>query len=314
MTEFMYPRLLRGDDPRRVLYELRRNLHMTADDNHDWASLVCYASVPEDFDDQVAAYFEAQTRLAINVQMGKTDAVVEGRAPIEVHDDEQPKAKEAMIEDALDRAESLLDAWANRLPKGKSMQERGQRTSCFGIKGSVLKRFGLIYCEDNKPELGREIFRKAHKAYRKAMSEWATDGEGYHWTATQYLCLSAILNEAKDEDTLNLSRRFAERDLADPDVDNESRAWAHGTLAELELLSLWHGPKKPDIKDKVLQHCDEIIKLTGLESFQTESTRRHFQRYAEEWFLDDWTQEDLSDIAEAAVKRLSAGRTRDSNT
>ena len=40
IAPFRYPRLLRGDDPRVVLYELRRHLSMTVDGDHDWASMV----------------------------------------------------------------------------------------------------------------------------------------------------------------------------------------------------------------------------------------------------------------------------------
>ena len=315
VAEFMYSRLLRGDDPRRVLYELRRYLYMNADRNHDWASLVCYASVPEDFDDQVAAYFESQTRLAIDVQMGKTDAIAERRAPVE-QPGEQPggekDAEKVAIDDALHEAERLLGAWEKRLPNGKSMQDRGQRTSCYGIKGSVLKRFGLVYGRRDDHDSAAEVLEKAHKAYQKGMDEWATDGEGYHWTATQYLCLSAILGREKDPETLALCRRFAERDMKSPDVDTITRAWAHGTLAELALLSLWHDDpsraqesQAAQIEDRVLRHCDEIIELTGVESFPTKSTRRHFQRYVDKWYLKKWEQNELLKIAQAAVQRLT---------
>ena len=306
MAEFMYPRLLRGDDPRRVLYELRRYMHMNADDDHDWASLVCYASVPEDFDDQVAAFFESQTKLAINAQMGKTDAVAEHRAPVEKPENPAVDAEKAAIDGALDEASRLLDAWEKRLPKGKSMEERGQRTTCYGIKGSVLKRFGLVYGKRGEHAGAEEVLEKAHKAYRKAMGEWATDGDRYHWTATQYLCLSAILRRERDTTTLTLSRRFAERDVASADVDNMTRAWAHGTLAELELLTLWHGGKRSNVQAAVLKHCDKIVELTGADSFTTKSTRRHFQRYVDRWFLEKWEQNDLADVARAAVERLTS--------
>jgi len=312
MAEFMYPRLFRGDDPRRVLYELRRYLHMNAQDDHDWASLVCYAALPDDFDHQVAAYFENQTRLAIEVQLGKADAIVEGRAPAEklAHPDADVgkaavDAEKQAIEDAHNKTDHLLDAWGRRLPGGISMKERVQRTSCYGIKGSALKRLGLVYGKRGEYARAREVLDMAYQAYAKAMLEWATDGVGYHWTATQYLCLSAVLGREPDGNALALSRQFAERDKASASVDNETRAWAHGTLAELELISLWHNPTNSNVKEDVLRHCSKIIELTGPESTQVKSTRRQFRRYVNRWYLKNWNHNEMSSVASAAVDSLT---------
>jgi hypothetical protein len=58
MIEVLYPGLLRGDDPRQVVYETRQRLHMGNQQDHDWASLIVYASVPRDFDQQIVTVFE----------------------------------------------------------------------------------------------------------------------------------------------------------------------------------------------------------------------------------------------------------------
>ncbi len=316
MTEFMYPLILRGDDPRHVLYELRRYMHMTAEDDHDWASLVCYASVPEGFEDQVDAFFVNQTRFAIEVQMDKTDAVAEHRAsPEKLKSNETDDAAEFAIDRALEEANRFLDAWKKRLPAGQAMEVRLQRTKCYGIKGSVFKRFGIVYAKRHDHVRAKEMFERAHRAYRRAKREWATDGFSYHWAATQYLCLCAILGRKKDPETLTLSRRFAERDMKGDDVDNETRAWAYGTLAELELLSLWHldeGQKVQEnvlqkVQENVLRYCGQIVELTSQDSFQTISTQRHFQRYADSWYLKDSEERSLAEVAKvakAAVREL----------
>ena len=80
IAEFLYPRLMRGDDPRQILYELRRTLSMKAAGEHDWASIVTYASVEERLDQDVADFFAQQTINAIEVLMAKVDHLVVARA------------------------------------------------------------------------------------------------------------------------------------------------------------------------------------------------------------------------------------------
>jgi hypothetical protein len=315
MTEFLYPRLLRGDDPRQVLYELRRYLHMTRERDHDWASIVAYSSFQRDFARQVETYFERQTILAIEVQMAKADAITEGRAPIERREKDGGDPRAAAVAAAVSEVGRLLDQWEQRLPQGESMDARRQRTTCFGIRGSVLKRFGLLFGSQKQYEKAREELQKAMGSYRKAMSQWATDGDRFHWTATQYLCLSAVLESERNREMLTLSRSFAERDLND--ADRSLRAWAHGTLAELELLRLWHEASDKrerasqsslkQVAEKVVEHCREIIKLMGADSFHVTSTRRQFQNYQRRWNLakDMWGHEEWFQVIESAIGELS---------
>src|SRR6185369_3772851 len=53
MTETVYTRLLRGEDPRVLVHDLRQVLHVSCPDTHDWASVVAYAALPADIDKQV---------------------------------------------------------------------------------------------------------------------------------------------------------------------------------------------------------------------------------------------------------------------
>src|ERR1044072_9754380 len=54
LVECLYERLLWGDDPRPILYDLRRRLYAQFQWNHDWASVTAYVSLPSDFDKQLA--------------------------------------------------------------------------------------------------------------------------------------------------------------------------------------------------------------------------------------------------------------------
>jgi hypothetical protein len=151
----------------------------------------------------------------------------------------------------------------------------------------------------------RDYIEKSLAWYRRSMELWAMDEAKYHWTATQFLCLSAVLKKSPDSDTFLLARKAAEFDLAKP--KESLKAWAHADLAELEMLAKYHYPEKAakNQKKKVREHCKTIVYLMGEGSFHVDSTRRQFQRY-----LDHWCKkgEKWQPIAKEAVRTLSAGR------
>lgn len=69
MAQVLYTRLLRGDDPRIVLHDLRQRLHGLDGGTHDWASLVAYAALPTDLDNQLRAVATDQAIQAMRVAM-----------------------------------------------------------------------------------------------------------------------------------------------------------------------------------------------------------------------------------------------------
>jgi len=108
---------------------------------------------------------------------------------------------------------------------------------------------------------------------------------------------------AQDSGTYSVCRRLAERDLDSP--DRELRAWAHGTLAELELLSSFYTGPSAGIEESVIEHCENIVALTGANSFPVASTRRQFLRYVEQWQIADLDGKGWDKLARAAVEALS---------
>ncbi len=289
MAEALYPRILRGDDPRLVLYEVRRQLFMHAERDHDWASLVAYATVPNDFDDQVMTFFERQTRMAINICLDRADAA------------EDPDE----MDSALNAAKEKLDLWRSRLPEGDEVNARARRSECYGIHGSTWKRIGLFRYRKNQKEKGQIAFEKSLTWYRRSMEVCAMDEAKYHWVATQALCLTAVLEQPPEPATFLMARQLAERDLAKS--AGSVKAWAHGTMAELEMLANYHISDQvaKNVKRRVREHCKAIVDLMGERSFHVDSTRRQFQRYIDYW--DDQGYE-WQPIATEAVRALSLGR------
>ena len=284
MTNTFYRRILRGDDPRRALYEVRRQLFMNAERDHDWASIVAYATIPDDFDNQVSAFFERQMRRAITVALNHADN----------------SKDDGEMEGALNTAIGKLALWKNRLPEGKELRDRERRVECYGMYGSTWKRIALLYYKDNREEEGRDALERSLDSYSDAIAESAMKESRYHWVATQALSLKAVVKKDPDPETWLITRKFAERDLAKS--EGSAKAWAHGTMAELIMLAKYHIPDEVarNVKKMVKDHCEAIVRLMGEESFEVYSTRRQFQRYVKYWPDPDWNA-----IAKAAVAALS---------
>jgi len=124
-----------------------------------------------------------------------------------------------------------------------------------------------------------------------------------HWVLTQYLSLCAILDEPADH-----ARWIVARQLAKSQLQRDSaadRAWAFGTLAELDLLGTVYGKDEDaeslSIEERVIEACCQIRNLTGSDSFHVSSTRRQFQRYLEWWDRNEWRE-----VARAAIDALRA--------
>src|SRR5262245_23105842 len=75
-TEILYQRLLRGDDPRGIQHEIRHRLNTGSRTDHDWASLVIYATIPSNFAEAVESFRDRQTRAIIDAALGKAEAMI----------------------------------------------------------------------------------------------------------------------------------------------------------------------------------------------------------------------------------------------
>ena len=79
LADLLYEGLMRGDDPRSVLHHLRLCLRAECSDTHDWASVVAYAAMPPDFDEQVREARQQQSQRAINVAFSRVDELMEAQ-------------------------------------------------------------------------------------------------------------------------------------------------------------------------------------------------------------------------------------------
>ena len=81
------------------------------------------------------------------------------------------------------------------------------------------------------------------------------------------------------------------------------KAWAHGSLAELALLSSYH-QSGPALKDAQAgdprEHCKAMVEICTVNKFPIQSTLRQLKRYHRYklWQNDRWNDDVRESIAE----------------
>jgi len=304
-TEILYEGLLRGEDPRWVIYNVRQRLRTRSAGTHDWGSIVAYASLPWDFERQVETFRDRQIRAALEVKFDKAERILEtsakaGAAPAKG----ATPAEFAKLKSLYDSIREDLAMWLDDLPSSAPKQDRAER---LGMCGAGEKRIGILFNREGNHEQEKKAYVAACEFYRRALLADPVN----HWVMTQYLSMRAVL--AGKERLKSLAGEYgswwiAARQIALwelPSVTGENKAWAHGTLAELEMLAAIYTEGKlnrKEVKRLIIEHCRAIRDLSVKNAFPVNSTLRQFQRYLDFWKRDEWR-----DLAAAAVGALSQG-------
>jgi hypothetical protein len=316
-VEMLYRGLLRGDDPRWVLYALRQRLRTDSAKTHDWGSIVAYAVIPWDFERQVEAFRNRQNRERIEFKLDKAEEILLfKRSPSGGASTTLPQGFVAPEELYTDIRQDL-QRWHAELSgsAGAAIAE------LLGISAASEKRIGNFYDEERiaahkqgttaetrtQAEQAKECYEAALKLYQQALQA----DPKKHWVTTQYLSLLAIL--AEEGHYAELAKQYsscwtAAQWIATQELQKaskETKAWALGTLAELELLGVVYGGPTFDreqAKKTIMAYCREIYTVVGSDAFPVYSTRRQFQRYITYWPRTEWTG-----LAAAAVQALGDG-------
>jgi hypothetical protein len=291
-VDVLYSGLLQGEDPRCVLHKLRKQLRTDSAATHDWASIVAYATMDSDFDHQLKAFRNYCTRSKLEVWFDRAEKLV-------LESDEMQN-RTGQLDKLYNDIRQELQSWC---AEPASAVERSER---LGMWAASEKRIGLLHAKAGKSADAQviEAYVKARELYRKAFE----GNPGNHWVITQYLCMSAVLGEPEEDEKLAgelgntwiTTRQIALWDLHG--ATGENKAWALGTLAELELLGAVYAGEGFD-KDKASTNveslCRQICESVEDNAFPVFSTRRQFERYRDYWPREVWRE-----IAEAAINIL----------
>jgi hypothetical protein len=270
MTKVLYSGLLGGEDPRTLLINLRRELMTKVPGTHDWASIVAYASFPQDMDrelgriqvDQAFRSLEA----AINHVDKKLGAATEGN-----WDDDRKR-----LNAARDRIDRLL--------------KKDQEPKVYGIVASTDKRLAQILWQirpdPSLPAKDETEVRDRLLSARKYYEEAFRRDRSQMWARVQSLAMTAVLrywqtNETLSREKWQLAELFSHEELRLQ--DRQRLAWAHANLAELYLLSLAmeDAPIAPgEAKKKANEHARAFADVPDLTWLEIHTTRRQFLRYS----------------------------------
>ena len=293
MTELLYTGLLGGEDPRKVLHNVRRQLRSLRGEHHDWASMVAYASLPDDLEQQLKKVRYVSAKRGIEAAMDRLDVL----AYTDMSELTETEVKE------VEKLREEATRHAGRMPG-----EGHYRTEALGMLASTQKRvsesfFRIALRLSPKTQAKRraELLSESVKELRAARTAYLKASIGriigakepekgqLHWVLCQYLALEVVLGGSLDGQYLTTALSTAQ--MTSRYNDNpEDVAWAIGTLAELELLSILdHGDSAVT---KARDYVEELLKLNVSDRFIYYSTKRQLARYAE-WWGDDIFKECL---------------------
>src|SRR6478736_622541 len=343
MTETLYSGLLQGRDPRRVLYDVRHDMFRADQQTHDWASLVAYASLPDDdelkMQIQSLAFNASNANIKANVEGGQRliDSFISRKnaAP----DAADPAALSASVlanDDAIDKVAKELPLTGLYVAEGRgSLASSAKRraeilwnaATAVGVQTETGK--GLLKASRERLKVARDEYVKASKAPRWMQARPQAQVPTMHWVMTQALSLTLVLGEPINFLDWWVAVQDADNYIdpnADPNVDEQGRdqedvLWALASKAELALLaygalyvnapytdhvgSLNETKVRHDALEYMRKHA-ELARAMGRPKL-TDSTVRNLKRYTSWWFNDQFAAGQQSpNLAAPRIRELAS--------
>lgn len=303
-AKVLYSGLLKGDDPRWVLHELRQRLRTDAPETHDWASIVAYATIPPDFALQVQQFHASQTQRKIEVKFDRIDELVKIINQAKLNSEDQPE-KRIELRLLSDTIRQELKEWRDEPREHLTKEEWSMR---LGLSAASEKRIGIALDLIGAGKEADQAYKCCFEFYQSA---WTID-QANHWLLTQYLSVIAIRNRKDDTAGLQkLSEKYGTTWCAALEMTSwklsqssgKDKVYVLATLAELTLLNAVYHPDKADINSlraSIKQYCKAMLDEPLADRFPILSTKRQFSRYLLEWKSPIW-----QDLAQTAVEALT---------
>ncbi|HEX8148132.1 MAG TPA: CHAT domain-containing protein [Pyrinomonadaceae bacterium] len=315
LVECLYEGLLWGKDPRPLLYDLRRRLYTQFKENHDWASLTAYVSLPQDIDQQLRAVQIARANSSIRAAMDHADVATRR---LSKRYDTRPETVEggaaeldALIGKALDKIEKAKNRLKALL---KHLPSEGARI--YGNLASTEKRHAQVHFAAAQRYLQAGDAAN-HARHMKEHDELLLSARDFYWDSfmldrsdcwavVQYVSLTVLMQKSgrfekraslpaaggtvREERNIDALWSLAHL-LSLYDLNSKTRdvkIWAHGNLIELYLLLLVMDPDEKrlgagEAEKRAVRHADALVDIAGRDTFEVYSTRRQLLRYLE-WF------------------------------
>lgn len=282
LTDELYTHLLGGEDPRIAVVHARRQLFARyAGKNHDWASVVAYAALPADLDEQLERTRYQQARSATEAALCYADDLI-------TKGTEDGERK-------LQRATAVVEKAAKSLALDGRYRSEG-----LGLRGAASKRLAEAMFRaaragsPNADKLSQGSVKRLDESlqwYAQATAEVLKHRPGepvqvgaIHWVLTQYMVLELILKGESHPEHASTARLTAEAD-AHLGTTLDARIWGISTLIELAVLRAWQNGGA-DVAD-AFRNADILVNLARGHS-SLSATARQLRRYAEWWWSPDF--------------------------
>ena len=197
MVHALYGGLLRGEDPRFLLSDLRRQLRTQVPTTHDWASIVAYAALPSNINEQLRQVRYQQSLRSIEAALSYSDEMSahwysdDSDAQTQPTSDFESEAQElkARLKDAKGRLRALKDELKNDKRENLNLT---QMSYIAGRLASTEKRQSEIEFHDNQlQDRWMRTLQRAQKYYCEAFD---TD-RSQTWALVQFLVLESVCHD-----------------------------------------------------------------------------------------------------------------------
>jgi hypothetical protein len=304
MVTELFPRLLRGDDPRKAIYYVRQRLRSSLPSTHDWASLVAYTCLPDDLPRQLIGIRLARMKEMLRVARGwydpadvedealsKPDRIRGAGSRAENSPAEEPGAAARKEEwhRRISAVEDLLECLSQEIPASHAEEHQQPYSEVCGMLARIWKGEAHVGWLHGDRKRSDQLLRHAHRWYERAHGFDMTRGEwlAWHWSATQYLCLCAVrYGHLIGRDNLWLrARASAMSDWYAPDPNDA--IWAGASMAELWMLrplTTSHPPEShwQKARQMAIESLGDFLQR-GKDPSTVVCVRRHFLRYTTWW-------------------------------
>ncbi len=108
-TDMLYKALFRGEDPRVAIHAIRRELIVSHPDTHDWASLVLYASLPPNLEEQLRQVKMSSDKLAAETAVERLRVTLRGHRRTQFLNSNPRDPASSLPEDLLKRVTADVD-------------------------------------------------------------------------------------------------------------------------------------------------------------------------------------------------------------
>jgi len=281
-----------GRNPLFMLQDLRRSLQITNEPHsHDWASVVVYEALPPYLAEQLTTYDHNQAARGLKAAeklLKKVEDELSGGAYELIHD-QLTAARGACTRARGELGESGPYAIEALALKGASYKKLAEVEFRLGVKprlGTENQQLHMRRCHD--------ALDSAYERYRNAVSGFMNPETGsqmkaqLHYVCVQMLALGTLLGKEEIADGYWEVARLSARAHARLPSDEE-RAWALGTLLELNLLGVADPELGPHdtpalYKPKAIEHARALVDLFPKRGeFPVFSTFRQLRRYTHWW-------------------------------